>query len=189
MDTTTKTPKACIGDMFPSVFPGMPMFAYVPNPYDCGRPAKVYPGDNTYYCSLGGLHIWPPRRTLYETNAFPIILDSRCRNNGKSHTLGTFPYVRARLQAPRWGCDGGPVRIVGPPRAVPPKGTLNLPFRQLIFGARLAGTEVKRGWRFSPCSKYYPGGVEICGAEKILPDLYFCDGQAIMSMKLTEGST
>lgn len=35
MDTTTKTPKACIGDMFPSVFPGMPMFAYVPNPYDC----------------------------------------------------------------------------------------------------------------------------------------------------------
>ena len=26
MDTTTKTPKACIGDMFPSVFPGMPMF-------------------------------------------------------------------------------------------------------------------------------------------------------------------
>ena len=58
-----------------------------------------------------------------------------------------------------------------------------------IFGARLAGTEVKRGWRFSPCSKYYPGGVEICGAEKILPDLYFCDGQAIMSMKLTEGST
>lgn len=45
MDTTTKTPKACIGDMFPSVFPGMPMFAYVPNPYDCGRPAKVYPGD------------------------------------------------------------------------------------------------------------------------------------------------
>lgn len=24
---------------------------------------------------------------------------------------------------------------------------------------------------------------------KILPDLYFCDGQAIMSMKLTEGST
>ena len=24
MDTTTKTPKACIGDMFPSVFPGMP---------------------------------------------------------------------------------------------------------------------------------------------------------------------
>ena len=29
MDTTTKTPKACIGDMFPSVFPGMPMFAYV----------------------------------------------------------------------------------------------------------------------------------------------------------------
>ena len=22
MDTTTKTPKACIGDMFPSVFPG-----------------------------------------------------------------------------------------------------------------------------------------------------------------------
>lgn len=131
----------------------------------------------------------PPRRTLYETNAFPIILDSRCRNNGKSHTLGTFPYVRARLQAPRWGCDGGPVRIVGPPRAVPPKGTLTLPFRQLIFGARLAGTEVKRGWRFSPCSKYYPGGVEICGAEKILPDLYFCDGQAIMSMKLTEGST
>lgn len=133
--------------------------------------------------------IWPPRRTLYETNAFPIILDSRCRNNGKSHTLGTFPYARARLQAPRWGCDGGPVRIVGPPRAVPPKGTLTLPFRQLIFGARLAGTEVKRGWRFSPCSKYYPGGVEICGAEKILPDLYFCDGQAIMSMKLTEGST
>lgn len=66
---------------------------------------------------------------------------------------------------------------------------LTLPFRQLIFGARLAGTEVKRGWRFSPCSKYYPGGVEICGAEKILPDLYFCDGQAIMSMKLTEGST
>ncbi len=51
MDTTTKTPKACIGDMFPSVFPGMPMFAYVPNPYDCGRPAKVYPGDNTYYCT------------------------------------------------------------------------------------------------------------------------------------------
>lgn len=49
---------------------------------------------------------------------------------------------------PRWGCDGGPVRIVGPPRAVPPKGTLTLPFRQLIFGARLAGTEVKRGWRF-----------------------------------------
>ena len=46
-----------------------------------------------------------------------------------------------------------------------------------------------REWRFSPCSKYYPGGVEICGAEKILPDLYFCDGQAIMSMKLTEGST
>ena len=62
-------------------------------------------------------------------------------------------------------------------------------FAELIFGARLAGTEVKRGWRFSPCSKYYPGGVEICGAEKILPDLYFCDGQAIMSMKLTEGST
>ena len=53
MDTTTKTPKACIGDMFPSVFPGMPMFAYVPNPYDCGRPAKVYPGDNTYYCVKG----------------------------------------------------------------------------------------------------------------------------------------
>lgn len=25
MDTTTKTPKACIGDMFPSVFPGMPI--------------------------------------------------------------------------------------------------------------------------------------------------------------------
>lgn len=63
------------------------------------------------------------------------------------------------------------------------------PLSDDIFGARLAGTEVKRGWRFSPCSKYYPGGVEICGAEKILPDLYFCDGQAIMSMKLTEGST
>lgn len=90
---------------------------------------------------------------------------------------------------PAGAARGGPVRIVGPPRAVPPKGTLTLPFRQLIFGARLAGTEVKRGWRFSPCSKYYPGGVEICGAEKILPDLYFCDGQAIMSMKLTEGST
>ena len=50
MDTTTKTPKACIGDMLPSVFTGMPPFAYVPNPYDAGRPAKVYPGDNTYYC-------------------------------------------------------------------------------------------------------------------------------------------
>ena len=44
MDTTTKTQKARIGDIFPGVFPGMPMFAYVPNPYDCGRPAKVYPG-------------------------------------------------------------------------------------------------------------------------------------------------
>lgn len=157
------------------------------------RCALTHPFHCIYYGVKDGYnyirYIWPPRRTLYETNAFPIILDSRCRNNGKSHTLGTFPYARARLQAPRWGCDGGPVRIVGPPRAVPPKGTLTLPFRQLIFGARLAGTEVKRGWRFSPCSKYYPGGVEICGAEKILPDLYFCDGQAIMSMKLTEGST
>lgn len=90
---------------------------------------------------------------------------------------------------PAGAATGAQYGLLGPPRAVPPKGTLTLPFRQLIFGARLAGTEVKRGWRFSPCSKYYPGGVEICGAEKILPDLYFCDGQAIMSMKLTEGST
>lgn len=51
MDNTTQTTKARVGDMFPGVFPGMPMFAYVPNPYDCGRPAKVYPGDNTYYCA------------------------------------------------------------------------------------------------------------------------------------------
>ena len=48
-----------------------------------------------------------------------IILDSRCRNNGKSHTLGTFPYARARLQAPRWGREEGAVRIVALSRAAP----------------------------------------------------------------------
>lgn len=55
----------------------------------------------------------------------------------------------------------------------------------VFLGAAL----VKVGMSIFRSMKYYPGGVEICGAEKILPDLYFCDGQAIMSMKLTEGST
>lgn len=49
MDKTTNTQKPRTGDMFPAFYPGMPPFAFVPNPYDGGRPAKVYPGDNTYY--------------------------------------------------------------------------------------------------------------------------------------------
>lgn len=77
MDTTTKTPKACIGDMFPSVFPGMPMFAYVPNPYDCGRPAKVYPGDNTYYCVKGA-----PLCAVDAEDA-ALLLDKLQQHNGR----------------------------------------------------------------------------------------------------------
>ena len=33
--------------------------------------------------------------------------------------IGTFPYARARLQAPRWGRDEGAVRIVALSGAAP----------------------------------------------------------------------
>ena len=36
-------------DTSPQVYAGLPAQAYVPNPYDFGRPAIVYPGDSVYY--------------------------------------------------------------------------------------------------------------------------------------------
>lgn len=36
-------------DTSPQVYAGLPARAYVPNPYDFGRPAIVYPGDSVYY--------------------------------------------------------------------------------------------------------------------------------------------
>lgn len=91
MDTTTKTPKACIGDMFPSVFPGMPMFAYVPNPYDCGRPAKVYPGDNTYYCVKGA----PLCAVDAEDAALLAIRRTVCRTMNQCYGAATPAQVAA----------------------------------------------------------------------------------------------
>ena len=35
-------------DPSPQVYAGLPAQAYVPNPYDFGRPAIVYPGDSVY---------------------------------------------------------------------------------------------------------------------------------------------
>lgn len=94
MDTTTKTPKACIGDMFPSVFPGMPMFAYVPNPYDCGRPAKVYPGDNTYYCVKGA-----PLCAVDAEDAAPLaIRHTVCRTMNQCYGTAT-PAQAAAVEA------------------------------------------------------------------------------------------
>ena len=91
MDTTTKTPKACIGDMFPSVFPGMPMVAYVPNPYDCGRPAKVYPGDNTYYCVKGA----PLCAVDAEDAALLAIRRTVCRTMNQCYGAATPAQVAA----------------------------------------------------------------------------------------------
>ena len=91
MDTTPKTPKACIGDMFPSVFPGMPMFAYVPNPYDCGRPAKVYPGDNTYYCVKGA----PLCAVDAEDAALLAIRRTVCRTMNQCYGAATPAQVAA----------------------------------------------------------------------------------------------
>lgn len=43
-----------------------------------------------------------PRPYTTSSKAFKIILDSRCRNNRKSHTLGTFRCARPREAARRW---------------------------------------------------------------------------------------
>lgn len=96
MDTATKTQKARIGDIFPGVFPGMPMFAYVPNPYDCGRPAKVYPGDNTYYCVKGA----PLCAVDAEDAALLAIRRTVCRAMNQCYGTAT-PAQAAAVEAAR----------------------------------------------------------------------------------------
>ena len=130
----------------------------------------------------------PPPVSLQPFVAFPVILASRCRNNEKSHTIGMFPLL---LPTPRRraGCE---VRGVCPLTNNPQKRRGHLFSLSVCFqrGNTWQGTGVKRRVEIFSCSKYYPSerGGDLRNG-KILPDLYACDGQVILSVKQTEGRT
>ena len=66
-------------------------FHYVPNTYDCGRPAKVYPGDNTYYCVKGA----PLCAVDAEDAALLAIRRTVCRTMNQCYGAATPAQVAA----------------------------------------------------------------------------------------------
>lgn len=89
--------------------------------------------------------------------------------NGKSHTLGTFPYARARLQAPAGAATGAQYGLLGPHEQSHQRERLLCLSVSLYLGhawqeqksreggdfLRAANT-TPEGWRFAERRKYYP---------------------------------